>query len=233
MNEPLPELATPTQDDLDNAELHARNIAAIEAHIAKHGFGSSTAELNQPDLEPGEPVQTPVAQPVPEEEAKTIPEPKMPKSIHLGHGSPFVPPGFIFTGVGKGLSQKNYERWLNKRLGDALAVSGKEGVNQASPTYAAAMRFLHTAILIAKAKVVHGDIEVRYTGPKFPRPLDIVPAVLELVRANQAILLAMAPYFGLGATPQAATPAVADVDLAEAATKLPEPEILDAAMRPI
>lgn len=231
--EPLPELSTPTQDDLDSAEQHARNIAAIEAHIAKHGFGSSTSEPKFPDLNPGEPVQEAAAPSVPAEEAKTIPEPKIPKQIHLGHNSPFAPPGFIFTGIGKNLTQRSYAVWLKKRFSDALAVSGKEGVNQASPTYAAAMRFLHTAILIAKAKVVHGDVEVRYTGPKLPRALDIVPAVLELVHANQVILLAMAPYFGLGVTPQTATSSVPDASLAEEITKLPEPEILDAAMRPI
>lgn len=224
MLNPLPELSDLPQDDL-----HARNIAAIEAHIAKHGFGSSPSDLKHPDLEPGEPVQEAASQPLPVEETKTIPEPTLPKKVHLGHGSPFAPPGFIFTGVGKNLAQKNYERWVNKRLGDALSVSGKEGASQVSSTYAAAMRFLRTAILIAKAKVVHGEVEVRYTGPKLPRPLDIVPAILKMVEANQTILLAMAPYFGLGATPQSTTPAASDQALVEEITKLPEPEILDAA----
>lgn len=205
-----------TQTDAVSPEEQAQHIAAIEAFLANKTQNPEVGESIQPAPE--------VPEATPEMPATEVPEPKLPETVHLQAGSPFTPPGMVFLGVGKNSAEKAYSRWLSSLYNDAMKQTGKEE-HERGQGYYLAMNVLYTLILIAKAKLKHPTFQLIYTGPTLPRKLKIEPVILGLVETHKDILLALAPYFGLGSSHVAAPEAPTD----EVVEKLPEPEILDAA----
>lgn len=130
------------------------------------------------------------AAPLPVKEKKPFIRLEFPANFYL------QPPAVLFIGTSNVTA--SYKKWLEKLLTSTLHALGDNSPNskgQPKKAYMDAVRTFGVFIHIARAYDEHEEVMCVYSGPKFPKQVDFLGVIKEVVLENSGLILALGPYY--------------------------------------
>ena len=115
-----------------------------------------------------------------------------PATFKIAANSVFTPPPVVFLGSNP---EANYHTWLTRHFKEVISGLGRKKKSDGSypKAYAHAVNFIRSAVVMLRFHREHAKI--KYETPTFPRPINQVAVILDVLNSNKELINAIAPMY--------------------------------------